>query len=84
MNKHIHIQDVPRRTLEDVVLSVSEGLEKCRLAIVDVSEANEHNALTKDELTERLGDIGFSFYDGVFHIFAHFGFVAKSEEVGNE
>ena len=77
--KKIHIQDMPRRTLEDVVLNISAMLETCRQTMVDVADAAEHNVLTDAEFKARLGDIGFSFYDGVFRTFVHFGFLCKPE-----
>ena len=78
--KKIHIQDVPRRTLEDVVLAISDALETCRQTIGDVLDADKHKVLTRDEFYARLGDLGFSFYNYVWHTFVDRGWIAKPED----
>ena len=82
--KHIYIQDVSRRKLEDVVMDIVATLDACRWAMVDLCDANEHSVLTDDELRVRLGDIGTSFYDGVFNIFVKAGWLVKKEGLENE
>lgn len=82
--KHIHIQDVPRRKLEDVVLDIVGALDTCRWAFQDVAEASEHGFISEDELRQKVGDIGYSFFDGVFNIFVKAGWLVKHEEAENE
>ena len=82
--KKIHIQDVPRQTLEDVVLTIATGLAVCKGSLEDVVDAAEHKVLTGNEVRVRAGAIGLAFYDGVFRTFVHFGFLRKREEAEND